>query len=201
MDNNLTPCPYCGQMISNDVEKCPHCNEVFKERTIPVKIDSLGLFLVLNFFTLGLYQNIWLLRNLSKINDMALAKKDKLKLGIPVAILVGTVLFLTASFFTYAYYIFGTVPKEMFLLAACLWILSSPLFWICWFLMYIISYRVLRIIEKYTYRQYDIKISHSEIGWLFCPVVFLPLTISMFYLVYFIYTYKERVYNPKPVTV
>lgn len=201
MENNLIPCPYCGQMISNDAEKCPKCGEIFQERTIPVKIDSLGLFLVLNFFTLGLYQNVWLLKNLSKINDMAQAKKDKLKLGIPVVILVCSVLFLAANFFTYAYYLFGTVPNEMFLLAACLWFLSRPLFWICWILMYIISYRILRIIEKYTYRQYDIRILHSEIGWLFCPVIFLPLTIPMFYLIYFIYTYKERVYNPKPINV
>lgn len=201
MSNNLVPCPYCGYMIDNSITRCPKCNEIFEERTLPIEVDSLGRFIVLNFFTLGLYQNIWLLLNLKTINNMASSKKDKLKLDVPAFMLILSLLFLASQLSSYVFYLFGTISKFMLLIAACLWVLSSPLFWISCILMYIISYRVLRIIEKYTYKHYDIRISHSEAGWLFCPLIFLPLFTPFFYLIYFIYTFKERVYNPKPVTM
>lgn len=194
-------CPYCGYIIENGTEKCPQCDEYFVERTLPVSVDSLGQFLVVNFFTLGLYQNLWLLLNLHKINDMAFSNKDKLKLDIPVIMLILSGLFLVSQVSSYIVYLLGTMSKLMLLTAVAMWLLSSPLFWIMCILMYIISYRVLRIIEKYTYEKYDVRIYHSETGWLFAPIFAMPIFNSFFYLIYFIYTYKERVYNPKPINI
>ena len=128
-------------------------------------------------------------------------KKDKLKFDIPLFILVFAGIYFIMQFCSYIFYLFGTVSKLMILAAAGLWLISSPVFWIICILTYVITYRILRIIEKYTLHEYGVKLTHSETGWLFCPILFIPIFSPMFYLIYFIYTYKERVYNPKPVEV
>ncbi len=198
MEDNFVSCPYCGCKITNDVERCPQCHEYFTERSLPIKVDSLGWFLVLNIITLGLYQTIWILKNLSKINDMALSKKDKLKLDIPVCILILSVLYLTVQFVSYIVYLFGFVSKLQVLVFLFFWLLSSPVFLLSVLLLFVISYRILRIIEKYTYHKYGIKIYHSEWGFYASSLV---LVTPLFYLIYFIYTYKVRVYNPKVITI
>lgn len=196
MTENLVECPYCGNLIDKNEKICPHCKEVFEEREIPVKVNSLGWFLILNFFTLGLFQYVWLFLNINKINQMTFSKKDKLKLGIPLALLICSIFYILLQLVRYGFYLFD-IPK---LLPTFLWLIGTPVFWAAFVLIYIISYRVLRIIEKYTYNKYNIKIYHSELGWLVSPLIFC-IWAPLFYMVYFIYTYKERVYNPKPITM
>lgn len=201
MENNLVKCPYCGKEIDNNTKICPQCQESFSERTLPVKINSLGLFIILNIFTLGLYQNIWLLQNLSKINDMALSKKDRLKLDVPVILLIVAILFLISQVLSYILYLTGEASSLTVFIAVVMWLISHPIFWVEMLLMYVITYRILRIIEKYTKNQYNITICHSELGWLFAPIISLTYFSPFFYMIYFIYTYTERVYNPKPINV
>lgn len=192
MESKSIPCPYCGCIIENDVESCPQCHEIFKEMSLPIQINSLGRFIAFNCVTFGLFQYIWLLLNIKKINNMALSKKDKLKFDIPFYMLIVSILFFMVVFSVY--YIWGLsamLPLYLILLFAALFMVS----------IYIVTYRILRIIEKYTYHKYEVRIYHSELGWLFCPIFFTFISSPLFYTIYFIYTYKERVYNPKPIRI
>jgi len=201
MENTKVKCPYCGTEIENNTEICPQCRERFTEITLPVKVNSLGLFIILNILTIGLYQNIWLIQNLAPINAMALSKKDRLKLDIPVILLIFALLYLLSNISSYTMYLIGEGSSVMVFIAVVIWLLSHPIFWIGMILTYIVTYRVLRTIEKYTQHKYNITIYHSELGWLFTPIFSTIILFPSFYMIYFIYTYSERVYNPKPINI
>ena len=133
---------------------------------------------------------------------MIIKEKDKYKLNIPIIALA--IVGLLSSINLVCFDIFKTmdVPDWVVLPHLVFGLVISPICIIAGLaLTYIITYRILRIIERYTKYKYDIEITHSEMGWLFCPVFFVPMFSPMFYTIYFIYTYKERVYNPKPITI
>ncbi len=196
MSEKQIPCPYCGKMIDSSTEQCPHCGEYFKEIAIPLKVDILGKFIVLNCITLGLFQYIWLIFNLKNINEMIVKEKDIFKLNIPVIMLaiVGFVSCLNIM----SYKLYLTTSMKKLLIAANI---MSPLWILSIILTFIISYRIIRIIERYTKNKYDKEISHSDTWLFFSTLLFMLLLSPMFYLIYFIYTFKERVYNPKPITM
>ena len=51
-------------------------------------------------------------------------------------------------------------------------------------LYYIIAYRMLRIIEKFTYKEYNVKLHHNDVCW---------VLFGFLYVLYYIYTYNKRV--------
>lgn len=156
-------CPYCGNEIYNDAEQCEYCKEFFTEPHIKgIKLLSLGQFIVFSCLTFGLYSFIWLLINYKPIINISNSRDRKklfnlLAIGVPVCC-------FSAVFITYALAIILT--KILFLA---------------------LSYRILRIIEKYSCIKYDSNIVHNEIGW-FC--------FDILYVVYFLGTYPERVHTP-----
>lgn len=202
MSEKQIACPYCNTMIDKDSEQCPNCHEYFKEISIPLKINSLGKFIVFNILTLGLFQYAWLVLNLRNVSKMIIKEKDKKKLNIPIFILAAVGLISVLNTLSYGIYKIVELPQDLVIIHYFLGVFIVPIFIIFGIILtYIITYRILRIIERYTKNKYDIEITHSETGWLFCPVLFTLLLSPMFYMAYFIYTYKERVYNPKPITM
>ena len=202
MSEEQITCPYCNAAIDKDSEKCPNCGEHFKEVSIPLKIDSLGKFVVFNIITLGLYQYIWLIFNLKNINEMIVKEKDKKKLNFPIIILA--IIALISIVNVLVFKIFGAIelPQNLAVIYFIIGKIIRPIFFsLGLILTYIITYRIIRIIERYTKTKYEIEITHSETAWLLSPIFFTLLLSPMFYLIYFIYTFKERVYNPKPITM
>ncbi len=202
MNEQQIPCPYCKTMIDKNAEQCPNCHEYFKEISIPLKIDSLGKFIVYNIMTLAFYQFAWLVFNLKNIDKMIIKEKDKKKLNAPIIALALLGLICILNTLTYGIYDVVELPQTFVILHFLFGTYVVPIFVIAGtILTYIITYRILRIIERYTKNKFGIEITHSEMGWLFCPVLCTLLLSPMFYMAYFIYTYKERVYNPKPITM
>ena len=156
-------CPYCGNEIYNDVEQCEYCKEFFKEPEIKgIKLISLGQFIVLSCLTFGLYSFIWLGLNYKPIINIS-NSRDRKKLQR--LILIGISVCLLSGLF--CNYVITIILAKILLLS--------------------ISYRVLRIIEKYSLIKYDSAIVHNEIGWFF---------FDLLYVVYFLGTYSERVHTP-----
>ena len=156
-------CPYCGNEIYNDVEQCEYCKEFFKEPEIKgIKLISLGQFIVLSCLTFGLYSFIWLGLNYKPIINIS-NSRDRKKLQR--LILIGISVCLLSGLF--CNYVITIILAKILLLS--------------------ISYRVLRIIEKYSLIKYDSAIVHNEIGWFF---------FDLLYVVYFLGTYPERVHTP-----
>jgi len=202
MSEEQITCPYCNAPLSEGIEQCPNCGEHFKEISIPLKIDSLGKFVVFNVITLGLYQYIWLLFNLKNINKMIVKEKDKKKLNFPIIILA--IISLICVTDVLAFKIFGMIelPQNLAIIHFLLGKIIGPTFFVLGLLLtYIITYRTVRIIERYTKNKYNKEISHSDTWMFFSTLLFMPLLSPMFYLIYFIYTFKERVYNPKSTNV
>lgn len=202
MSNKDVKCPYCNAVIDESVEICPQCGENFKEIDIPLKIDSLGKFIFYNVITVGLFQYLWLIFNLKNINEMIIKEKDKYKLNIPIITLGIIMLLAIFNIILFKSYMIFDIPEPMVTFHLILCIAIGPILVIGGgILTYFITYRILRIIERYTKYKYKKELTHSELGWLFCPVIFAPILSPMFYMAYFIYTYKERAYNPKPISM
>ncbi len=196
MNEKKIPCPYCKELIDQNAQQCPFCNEHFTEIDIPVKVESLGKFIAFNIITLGLFQYLWLIFNLKNINKMIVKEKDKFKLNIPIILLAIVGFISCINIISYKLY-FATSLKALLVSAN----IMSPMWILSIILTFIISYRIIRIIERYTKNKYDKEISHSDNGLFFSTILFMLVLSPMFYLTYFIYTYKERVYNPKPIEV
>lgn len=159
MSENLeVNCPYCGEIISNSVEQCPHCKEFFKEPYIPnIKFTSIYLFLFLNTLTCGLFGFLWVLINYKALTDIA-SQKDIYKFKIL------TIISLVIIF--------------------CIF---TPIFLLLIPFIYLISYRILRILEKFALKKYNAPIIHNEAGF---------ILFNIAYVVYFVDTFKERIYEP-----
>ena len=156
-------CPYCGNEIYNDVEQCEYCKEFFKEPEIKgIKLISLGQFIVFSCLTFGLYTFVWLFVNYSPIINIS-NSRDRKKLQRLIAIGIPLCVFIA---------LFVSFPIALIITKV---------------LLLSVSYRILRIIEKYSLIKYDSSIVHNEIGWFFFDIL---------YVVYFLGTYPERVHTP-----
>ncbi len=155
-------CPYCGNEIYNDTEQCEYCKEFFAEPCIKnIKLTSLGQFIVFSCLTFGFYALLWIGVNYQPIIKIANSRdRKKLKMLIILGLPI-----CIASYFV-NYFVAAALVKILFLA---------------------ISYRILRIIEKYTYIKYDSAIIHNELGWFFFDIL---------YVVYYLGTYSERVHSP-----
>lgn len=161
-------CPFCGNVIADDALKCDKCNALFKEPNLPnIKFKELAPFLAIDILTLGFFSTIWFFINGKAINGLVSFAKDGIKLNWLVLLLA-----LNGGFYLFMFY---RHP-------ACL-----ILFSILQCLLYIaLSYRVLRIVQKYTEKTYNVEISFNPYYMVFFNVL---------YLVHYIETYSDRVFH------
>ena len=162
-------CPYCKKEIDSDATKCPYCNELFEIPDLKLKLNSIFLYIVFDllficFGLIGVYGVFWVLSNLRKILSFA-SEKDSRKLKI--------------IFFLYMVLIFANILT---------FLSFFKFFLIPYFILEImLSYRLLRIVEKYSLKKYSVSITHHEFGM---------IVFRMLYVIHYLETYSTRVYNP-----
>lgn len=159
-------CPFCGNLVEIDAIKCDECSALFKEPDLPnIKFKELSPFIAIDILTFGFFSTIWFFINNEAINSYADKKKDCLKLNWLITLLAinGTVYL----FFFYKHATFLT----LFSLLQC-------------FIYIALTYRVLRIIQKYTLKTYNVKLDFNP----HYMVIF-----NIFYLIHYIETYQNRV--------
>lgn len=161
-------CPFCGNLIDVNAIKCEYCNALFKEPELPkIKFKELGPFVAIDLLTFGFFSTIWFYLNTRAINRLTEGKKDCIKLNWLVLLLA-----INGGFYLFLLY------KQAELL-----VLSTLLQ--C-FIYIALTYRVLRIIQKYTSRLYNVELEFNP----YYMVIF-----NVLYLVHFIETYQNRVYH------
>lgn len=167
MTENIN-CPFCGNSIEPNVAKCPHCGALFKEPELPgIKFKELGPFVAIDVLTFGFFSTIWFFINNKAINKLAENAKDSLKLNWLIALLAINGAVYLLFFYKHAVFL------ALLTLLQCIIYIA-------------LSYRVFRIIQKYTLATYNAEI-------LFNP--HYMLIFNIFYLVHFIDTYCDRVYR------
>ena len=161
-------CPFCGNSIPRDALKCEECGALFKEPSLPnIKFKELAPFLAIDVLTLGFFSTIWFFINGKAINKLVSNFKDCVKLNWLVALLG-----VNGGFYLFMFY---NHP-------ACLMLFS-----VLQCLIYVaLTYRVLRIIQKYTEKTYDVSLGFNPYYMVFFNVL---------YLVHYIETYADRVFH------
>ena len=159
-------CPFCGNIVLNDAPRCSNCGALFKEPELPgIKFSELGPFIAIDILTLGFFSSIWFFINAKAINSLASGMKDLFKaqwLFLLLAINGGFYLFF---FYKHPAYLI------MFAVLQCIIYIAF-------------TYRVLRIIQKYTEKTYDVSLHTNP---------YYIVLFNVFYLVHFIDTYTSRV--------
>ena len=157
-ESEKVACPYCGELISNDIEQCPKCNEYFIEPNLSeFKLVSVPLYIacesVLSAFGFPfLYSIIWVLFNYKNICNIALPKDLK---KFNSLIVVYCILVLLTIIF-----------KSFVLIDVVIEIL--------------LAYRILRIIEKFTLRKYNSPVTHHEIGMILFRILYIIYYIDTY---------------------
>ena len=161
-------CPFCGNVIENDAYRCNTCGSLFTDPELPdIKFKDFATFVALLVLTFGLFGIIWTLINIKAINQLTTNNRDGLKLNILIAI---SLLDIFAYMLCLAIYpITNLVP----VLTALQCIIFMA-----------ITYRVLRIIQKYTQKNYDVTLEFNPYYIVF---------FNILYLSHFIDTYSNRV--------
>lgn len=171
-------CPFCSSMIEADAYKCTNCGSLFADPELPnIKFKEFGKFFALLVLTFGLFGILWILINIKSINSLSVSKSDSIKFNtlITVSILdvIGYILCLT-NIHTINLVPFLTIIQCLIFMA--------------------LTYRVLRIIQKYTKQKYDVDLEFNP----YYIVIF-----NILYLSHYIDTYSNRVmqihehFNPK----
>lgn len=161
-------CPFCGKLIDADALRCESCDALFKEPELPgLKFKELAPFLAIDVLTFGFFSTIWFFINGKAINKLAEGKKDCLKLNWLVALLA-----INGGFYMFFFYRHAAF-LALFTLLQCIIYIA-------------LTYRVLRIIQKYTSRTYNVDIPFNP---------YYVLIFNILYLVHYIDTYKDRVYH------
>ena len=161
-------CPFCGNIIPKDALKCEECGALFKEPELPgIKFKELGPFIAIDVLTFGFFSTIWFFINANAINNLVSKPKDCLKLNWLV-----TLLAVNGGFYLFFFY------KNP------VWLLVFSIVQIALYIA--LTYRVLRIIQKYTYRIYSVDVDTN-------PAYIILFNIL--YLVHFVDTYTARVQN------
>ncbi len=159
-----TQCPFCGNTIENNAEKCSQCGALFREPDLPnLKFKEFRTFLAIDILTFGFFASVWFFLNYNAINDLATKVKDTFKLK-------WLVILLGISLFVYIFY-FNTLLSIFFMFAQYA-ILTG------------LTYRVLKIIQRYTEKKYDVVLEFNPYYIVF---------FSVLYLIHFIDTYSDRV--------
>ena len=161
-------CPFCGNFIEVNAIKCSSCGALFQEPRLPgVKFKELAPFLAIDLLTFGFFSTIWFFINGKAINDLVEGKSDCLKLNWLFMLLA-----VNGGFYLFVFYNNPALTIFFSVLQCIIYIA--------------LSYRVLRIIQKYTRRIYS-----SEL--IFNP--YYMIIFNIFYLIHYIETYQNRVYQ------
>ena len=161
-------CPFCGNIIESDALRCENCGSLFKEPELPnIKFNELGPFLAIDILTLGFFSTIWFFINGKAINKLSPSGKDKLKLQWLFLLLA-----VNGGFYLFFFYKHPTYLL-IFAILQC-------------FIYIALTYRVLRIIQKYTENTYGTFVESNP---------YYIVLFNIFYLIHFIDTYKNRVQN------
>lgn len=161
-------CPFCGNIIETDANRCPSCNSLFAEPELnDIRFKEFGLFIALEVLTFGLFGTLWFFINAKPLTLMAKAVKDRLKFNWLVILLILNII---------AYVIF--VCKYSYIQIASVMVLAQIIINI------LLTYRVLRIIQKHTVQTYNVEIEFNP----YYIVIF-----NILYLIHFIDTYRARV--------
>ena len=167
--SEVVNCPFCGNMVEKDAIRCPSCDALFTEPKLPnVKFQDFGVFLALEVLTFGFFGTLWFFINGRNINR---TYTDNSRDSIKLNWLVGLLLLNVGM---YVFYLSQITPNYVL----SLFIVAQILIFIA------LTYRVLRIIQKYTKNLYNVTL---EIN---------PYYIAIFnvlYLIHFIDTYTQRV--------
>ena len=171
MSDEKINCPFCANVIDADAIKCEKCGSLFVEPELPnIKFKDFSIFVILYICLRGWFGLIWLIINSKAINKLVDNMKDKLKYN-------WLILLLLADIIIYMYYLAG---KLSFGIAN---IISLSLLYV----IYVgLSYRILRMIQKYSQIKYGIT---PEINLNY--IIFF----NIFYLVHFIDTYSNRIWE------
>lgn len=162
MSENIK-CPFCEASIANDIDICPSCHSWFKEPSLSgFKFTEFRVFVALSILSLGFLNLFWVFINKRPIENLIIKQRDKIKLDrLLLSLFLAIILYLTVVFLPVA------VPLIFGLNIA-------------------LTYRVLRIIQKYTKKKYNVSLDINPYYIFFFNVL---------YLVHFIDTYTDRVIN------
>lgn len=161
MSEEKINCPFCGEMIDRDATKCTNCKSLFAEPELPgIRFKDIRVFLALLVLTGGLFSIIWFLVNAKPLTKLYKSATDKLKLNWLIILLIIDV----AAFCS------GLIK------------LSAAAITIA--ILIALTYRTLRIIQKYTRDTYDVT---PEINPYYVYI------FNILYLIHYIDTYKDRV--------
>ena len=161
MSDEKVCCPFCDNMVEKDAYRCSSCGALFSEPELPnVKFKEFRIFLALAVLTGGLFSIFWFIINAKPLTKLTTNKKDSVKLNIWLILLL--VLFV------------------LFYMGVSRYLVSSLIL----FILINLTYRTLRIIQKYTKETYSVT---PEINPYYIVI------FNVVYLIHFIDTYKERV--------
>lgn len=161
-------CPFCDEKIDNDSLKCPNCNALFKEPVLKgISFNELVPFSIIDVLAFGFFSTIWFFINFKAINKLTSSSKDGLKMHWLIFLLG-----INAVFYMLCYF-----QKPTFLIIFSV---------IQCFIYIALTYRVLRIIQKYTSTVYNVELSFNRYYLFF---------FNIFYLIHFIETYTDRVFH------
>ena len=161
-------CPFCGNIIETTDYRCSSCGSLFSEPELKgLRFKEFAPFIALEVLTFGLFGTLWFFINAKPLTLMATASRDKLKLNWLIILLI-----LNIS----AYVVF--ICKYSFIHIASLMVLAQIV------INMLLTYRVIRIIQKYTKLTYNVKIECNP---------FYIIIFNILYLIHYIDTYKARV--------
>ena len=171
-------CPFCGNIIEANAYKCSSCGSLFSDPELPdIRFKEFGSFVALLVLTFGLFGILWVLINIKAINKLVLDPKDSIKFNTLILI----------SGLDICAYIFCLTVYQSTNLVPFLTIIQCIIFMA-------ITYRVLRIIQKYTKKHYGVTVEFNP---------YYIIIFNILYLSHFIDTYSNRVqqihehFNPK----
>ena len=162
MNENIK-CPYCDTLIENNIEICPNCKSWFVEPYLPFfKFANLRIFIILSILTLGFFNMFWFFINKNTIKNLIIKDSDRKKFN---RLLVG-LLIVVGLYFT---------------------LILAPLAAILMFIFNVaLTYRTLRIIQRYTQNKYDRALDINP---------YYVFYFNVLYIVHFIDTYTDRTIN------
>ena len=127
-------CPFCGNIVDADSYKCSSCGSLFEDPVLPdIKFQEFASFVALLVLTFGLFGIFWLLVNFSPINKLVVDKKDTIKFNSLIGI----------SILDVCLYMLCLANYQTTNLVPYLTVIQCVIFMA-------LTYRVLRIIQKYT---------------------------------------------------
>ena len=165
--NEKINCPFCGNIVETAAYRCPVCNSLFAEPELNLRFKEFAPFIALEVLTFGLFGTIWFFINAKPLTLMAKGAKDRLKFN-------WLVILLMLNFTAYVIFI---CKYSMIHIASIMVIVQI-------IINMLLTYRVIRIIQKHTQQTYDVLIEYNP----FYIVIF-----NILYLIHFIDTYKARV--------